>query len=458
VKERQKILSSFRDPNGFLFSFEGNIYRQINQSYQNNYDLLLQSGLYSSLVNDGLLISHQEVQLGRCHCPGAYKIIKPKKVKLISYPYEWSFSQLKAAALVTLTIQKRALACNMSLKDASAYNIQFEGNKPILIDTLSFEKYIDGRPWLAYRQFCQHFLAPLALMAYGDMRLNQLLRVHIDGIPLELADSLLPFVVCLKPALFLHIHLHAKIQRSFEARSLNSVKGRMSRFSHMGLLDSLESAVKSMRYKKIKTRWARYYQEHTYTPAAFAHKKRIVEDFLERLQPKCIWDIGSNTGLFSRVAAKKGIFTVSLDADTWAVEKNYLETVEKNERDIFPLVWDLNNPSPAIGWANEERLPLSQRNFPDAVLALALVHHLVINNNIPFAKIASFFSRIAGFLIVEFIPSDDEQAKKMIVLREDIFSFYTRDTFESEFQRFFTIRAAVQINDSPRWLYLMERK
>jgi len=157
-------------------------------------------------------------------------------VPFISYPYEWSFSQLKAAALATLEIQKRALAFGMSLKDSSAYNIQFVHGKPILIDTLSFEMYQEGLPWVAYRQFCQHFLAPLALMSYRDIRLNQLLRVYLDGIPLDLAASLIPFRTRFKLPLQLHIYLHARSQRHFSAKAVDGYKtrGKVSRQSLLG--------------------------------------------------------------------------------------------------------------------------------------------------------------------------------------------------------------------------------
>ena len=187
------ISGSFRDPSGFLFSQDGLIYRQINNCYKENYDYLINSGLYKDLLNSGLLISHKEVGSAYARSNDAYKIIRPEPLVFISYPYEWCFSQLRDAALLTLKIQKKSLQHGMSLKDCSAYNIQFKKSKPIFIDTLSFEKYEADRPWVAYKQFCQHFLVPLALMVYKDIRLSQLFRIYIDGIPLDLAIKLLPF-------------------------------------------------------------------------------------------------------------------------------------------------------------------------------------------------------------------------------------------------------------------------
>ncbi|MFC1593962.1 SAM-dependent methyltransferase, partial [Candidatus Omnitrophota bacterium] len=209
---QDNVASSFRDPSGFLFYHNDSLYRQVNVIYKEHYEHLIHSGLYGALVKEGLLIPHVEVDLGLRRSDQGYKIIKPEVVSCISYPHEWSFSQLKDAALTTLTIQKKAMECGMSLKDCSAYNIQFKKGMPIFIDTLSFEKLQADQPWIAYRQFCQHFLAPLALMSYSDIRLNQLFRIYIDGIPLDLASRLLPGRTRFSPALFSHIHLHAKSQ------------------------------------------------------------------------------------------------------------------------------------------------------------------------------------------------------------------------------------------------------
>ena len=188
-----RIYGSFRDPSGFLFKKDDVLYRQVNEKYADEYNLLMSSGLYENLLKGRLLVSHEEVDIEPVESQKKFKVIRPQRVNFISYPYEWSFSQLKDAALATLAIQKRAVKFGMSLKDASAYNIQFHEGKATLIDTLSFEKYIEGTPWVAYKQFCQHFLAPLALMAKVDVRLSQLLKIHIDGIPLDLASGLLPF-------------------------------------------------------------------------------------------------------------------------------------------------------------------------------------------------------------------------------------------------------------------------
>ena len=211
----RQLSASFRDPSGFLFTRNGILYRQINRAYAEDYARLMDSGLYEKLVKANLLIPHVEVDQAPAEKEAAFKVVQPERAPFISYPYEWSFSQLKDAALATLSIHKRALKLGMSLKDASAYNIQFVRGKAMLIDTLSFEIYKEGEPWIAYKQFCQHFLAPLALMSYRDIRLNQLLRIYIDGVPLDLASALLPFRTKLNFGLLTHIHVHADSQKRY---------------------------------------------------------------------------------------------------------------------------------------------------------------------------------------------------------------------------------------------------
>ncbi len=455
MKTNESIPSSFRDPSGFLFHQDGSIYRQVNIIYKENYDYLIKSGLYKSLVNTDLLIPHKEVDIEYASSDEAYKIIKPEPIQFISYPYEWCFSQLKNAALTTLRIQIKALEFGMSLKDCSAYNIQFRKGKFIFIDSLSFEKYREGKPWVAYRQFCQHFLAPLLLMSYRDIRLNQLLRVYIDGVPLDLASSLLPFRTRFKFSLLSHIHLHAKSQRYFADKIVNTSSRKMSRLSFTGLIDSLKTLVNKLNWQPQATEWTNYYEDTNYSEDAFQHKKQLITEFLDKINPKTVWDLGANVGIFSRIASTRGIQTISFDIDPVAVEKNYLECVENRELNILPLLLDLTNPSPSIGWENQERMSILERGLADTVFALALIHHLAISNNLPLYKIANFFGKICNSLIIEFIPKSDSQVQRLLSTREDIFTDYTQQAFENEFGKYFTIQNFVKIKDSERILYLM---
>lgn len=452
------IPSSFRDPDGFLFYRDGEIYRQINISYRENYNSLIHSGLYERLVKAKLLIPHQEVSNEAANPDSFYKIIKPEAIAFISYPYEWCFSQLKDAALTTLKIQKEALDCGMTLKDCSAYNIQFRKGRPVFIDTLSFERYSEGQPWVAYRQFCQHFLAPLALMSYTDVRLSQLFRIYIDGIPLDLASALLPFYTHFKFLLLSHIHIHAKAQRHFADKALRVSSHKMRRLSFYALIDNLTKAVSRLKWCPPGSEWANYYEDTNYSHDALKHKEQIVAEFLDKVHPQDVWELGANRGIFSRIASNKRIPTISFDIDHLAVEKSYLECIKKKETHLLPLVLDLTNPSPGIGWQNQERPSLLARGPADTVFILALIHHLTISNNLPFHKLASFLSKICKTLIIEFVPKSDSQVQRLLLTREDIFTDYTQEAFERELGRYFTIQASIQIRDSARIIYLMQKE
>lgn len=453
----EPVSGSFRDPCGFLFKREDSIYRQVNHVYKEDYDLLMESGLYESLVSAGLLVPHEEVDIEGANTDVAYKIIKPKLIPFISYPYEWSFSQLKDAALTTLGIQKKAFEYGMSLKDCSAYNIQFLHGKPIFIDTLSFEKYREGQPWVAYKQFCQHFLAPLALMSYTDVRLSQLLRVYIDGIPLDLASSLLPLRSRFKFTLLSHIHLHARGQKHFAKKTVDMTRHKMSRLSFIGVVDNLETAVKKLKWHPKGTEWADYYDDTNYSPDAIQHKKQLVAEFIKRIDPESVWDVGGNVGTFSRITSDKGKQTICFDVDPAAIEKNYLDCISRGDTCIIPLLLDITNPSSGIGWSNQERMSLKERGPADVVLALALIHHMAISNNVPLDRIAKFLSDICSSLIIEFVPKSDSQVQRLLATREDVFPKYTQTAFEQEFSKYFNIEYSEPIMDSERTLFLMRK-
>lgn len=459
----KKILfepSSFRDPSGFVFYQDDKVYRQVNRSYRDDFELFLQSSLYDQLVEKQLILPFKKVNKNYAVNDDAYAVLETKKIPFISYPYEWSFSQLQDAAIIILAIQKIALEHGMSLKDASCFNVQFMAGKPTLIDILSFEKYKEGAPWVAYRQFCQHFLASLALMSWRDIRLSQLLKIYIDGVPLDLASKLLPKQTWLNFSLLSHLHLHAKTQTHFSKIRDNRKQKTMtiSRRNLLSIIDNLAETIKAFKLQLKTSQWGDYYTSFSYTTAAFDHKKSLVFRFLDFLSPTMVWDLGANTGEFSQIAAKKGMETVSFDSDFLAVEKNYRLIKKNGETGILPLVMDLTNPTPALGWAHEERRSLVERGPADCVLALALIHHLAISNNLPFEQIAHFFSKIANSLIIEFVPKEDSQAKKLLSTREDIFFNYYKNNFEKSFSQFFKILAVEKIMSSDRIVYCMTKK
>ncbi len=454
--QNTRLEASFRDPSGFIFWHNNGLYRQVNSCYRQHYDYFIKSGLYDKLATGNLLVKHTEEALSGAVGTDAYKIIKPQYIPFISYPYEWSYSQLKDSALLILRIQKYAIAHNMTLKDCSAFNVQFLNGKPILIDTLSFEKCVEGQPWIAYRQFCQHFLAPLALMSHTDIRLNQLSQPYIDGIPLDLASSLLPKKTYLSYKLFIHIHLHARLQQSHGNKALPTKKMNFSRQAFVALINNLEKTILELKWNPTKTEWGSYYKATNYSSHSIKHKHKIIKNYIEEINPKDVWDIGGNTGLFSRIASNKGIPTISFDIDPVAIEKSYRECVKNQEKNLLPLFLDLTNPTPGIGWANKERFSLIQRGPTDTILALALIHHLAISNNVPLTMVADLFHSLCRTLIIEWIPKSDSNVKRLLATREDIFPDYTQAGFKKSFQPYFKILQEKPVKDSKRTLYLME--
>lgn len=347
----------------------------------------------------------------------------------------------------------------MSLKDASAYNVQFYEGKPIFIDTLSFEKYEEGKPWVAYKQFCQFFVAPLALISYKNVELGKLLTNYIDGIPLDLANDLLPLKSKFNLSIFSHIYLHSKAQKKHSGDGIKSKENnvKISKQSLLAIIYSLENTVKKIKNKQNDTEWGDYYSFTNYNKTSFNNKKVVIEKYLKKIKAKSVWDLGANNGEFSRIASNLKIPTVAFDIDPKAVEINYRITKQKNEKFMLPLRIDLTNPSPAIGWANDERKTLAERGPVDLVMALALIHHLAISNNLPFTKIAKYFSTLGKYLIIEFVPKKDSKVKILLSTRKDIFSEYNQNSFEKEFSGYFMILDKFSLKSSKRVLYLMKK-
>jgi ribosomal protein L11 methylase PrmA len=382
-------------------------------------------------------------------------------VSFISYPHEWCFGQLKEAALLTLRLQKAAMAHGMSLKDATAYNVAFSNGRAVWIDTLSFEALKPDMPWVAYGQFCRMFLAPLALMSQVDTRLQHLFSSFIDGVPLDLASTLLPGTSRLRPGLLMHIHLHAAAQRRVKGPATAGRGERTKPFSRAaltGIVDSLERTIRRLEWRLTDTTWGNYYGDTNYTEAAFAHKREIVWAAIDRLGPSSVWDLGANDGTFSRIASDQGIPTIAFDVDPVAVEKNYRQAAQASERNILPLLLDLTNPSGRFGWANEERDSLADRGPADLALVLALVHHLAIAHNVPLERIAAYLADLARALVIEFVPKADSQVQRLLASRVDIFDGYTQEGFEYAFSRHFEILETTPVRESVRTIYVMRRR
>ncbi len=449
--------ASFRDPRGFIFERDGQVYRQIDRSFADSWERLTTSGVLDRLSERRMLVSHEGADLELAPVPGAIAIIRPARVPFISYPYEWCFSQLKDAARLTLDIMKLAMADGFWLRDASAFNVQFVDSAPVFIDTLSLEPYVDGAPWPAYGQFCRHFLAPLALMAHVDVRLGSLLRDYIDGIPLDLASKLLPGMTKLSPGLALHIHAHGK--SVVQSGHSSGKAAHISRNALLGMLDNLAATVEGLCLpKSLTTTWGDYYQDNNYSDAAFAAKRKLVSEFAAAIKPRpgLAWDLGANTGVFTETLSEYAEMSVAWDVDPLAVERAYQHWKSQSRASILPLLQDFSNPSPGLGWNHDERDSLATRGPADVVMVLALIHHLAIGNNVPLGHIASWLASLGRHAIVEFVPKSDSQVIRMLSSREDIFDGYSIEGFRASIADTFESLQEMPIPGTERTLFLLK--
>jgi len=454
---------SFRDPSGHVFMKDGEVYRSIFKPGIMDFEAARDSGVYDKLIGRGLLLSHQEVNPSNLAPEGTVYCLAHPRLPMISYPWEWPFSLLKDAALIHLDAMKILLPLGFWLRDASAFNVQYEGKKLRLIDTLSIGRRVPESPWVAYGQFCSHFIAPLAMAAYCDVRTLSLWRNYIDGYPLDLAIKLLPIWRFLKPGLFMHLMLHGRFQALADrkediGKSKLLRKPKVSDRGLIGLISSLFRAVDGIKWKHPSRLWEEYGQIRTYMEEDVAGKSEYIDKIVRRLQPKMVWDLGSNTGEFSLIAASYGAFVVSIDGDAACTEHLYQSLSRENgHRNILPLTMDLANPSPGLGWDNCERLRLSDRGPADLMLALALIHHLVLTNNVPISLVAEWMASIASHLLVEFIPPSDPMVQKLLRNRGEEHLPYNLEVFQSSFGNFFDFLDQ-DILENGRILFLCRRK
>lgn len=458
-----RVASSFRDPSGFLFTRDGTLLRQVQSAYAPHFAHLHASGLYEALVAERLLVPHEEVSLALAAEPGAAHVLRPERIPYVSFPYEWSFGQLRAAALLTLRVQSLALKHGMVLKDASAFNVQFRGTQPVFVDTLSFERRVEGEPWIAYRQFCQHFLAPLALQAKVDVRLRALGRTHLDGVPLDLASRLLPRRTWLAPWALIHLHLHARsIARHSSTHAASGPPRtpptpRVTTTGIEGIVEHLRGAVEGLHWGGASTEWGDYEESLGYSSSARDAKHEAVESLLRPLAPALVIDLGANAGEYSRIAQDLGARVIAIDGDPVAVERAFSRfSGAPDPTRVLPLWIDLTNPSPSQGWAQAEWPALTARTPADVVLALALVHHLAIGNNVPLPSVLDFLLRLGRRVLIEWVPKGDPQVQRLLQSRADIFASYTEEAFRAAAEARGRIAARVAVTGTERVLYLIE--
>ncbi len=454
---------SYRDPSGRIYHLDGRVLRTVMPSAADDYRKVRETGLIDSLVADGFLVAEEECDgsaLGAA-ADGASLVLEHPRLPFISYPYEWSFPALKAAALLQLEIYLRSLEHDVTLSDAAAYNIQFQGVRPVFIDHLSFRPYAPGTYWLAHRQFCEQFLNPLVLRASLGIPHNTWYRGRLEGIDTVQLARLLPMRKKLSWNVLTHVVMQAYFQRSSSnaGRAAESTgKRQLPKQAFENMLRSLHAWISKLYPADAgKTVWQDYDQEHSYDNDEFRAKMQFVTEFVEKSRPGMLWDIGCNTGEFSAAALEAGAeFVVGFDADHGALEKAFARA-DDNKLNLLPLYMDLANPSPDQGWEQRERAGLQERANADAIIALAVLHHMAISHNIPLARAVAWLVGLAPSGIVEFVPKSDPMVQTLLALREDVFTDYSEETFTAALQSEARIIKSETISATGRRLFWYDR-
>jgi len=456
---------SYRDREGRVFHRDGRVLRTLSAAALAEWEALQATRFFPRAMAAGRVVATRRVELPADAPPARARpwvaALEHERVPFLSYPYEWSFGMLRDAAKLQLGLLSEALEEGFVLKDSSAYNFQWLGARPLLIDVPSFERLAPGEPWVGYLQFCQLFLYPLLLTAYRDVPFQPLLRGALDGVTPETAAALLHGRDRLRRGVFTHVWLQARLQ-ALAAGAERSVKRQLaeSGFSRALILANvrkLARLVDALAWRRTASTWAGYRESHGYSAEDHAAKREFVARAAAGRKPGLVWDLGANTGDFARVCRDHAGYVVALDADHLAVERLYQELRRDGETRILPLVGNVVDPSTGLGWRGRERQGLEDRGRPDLVLALALIHHLVIGANVPLDELVDWWASLGGDLVVEFVAREDPMVKKLLLNKEDRYADYDRDRLERALGRHWALERRLDLASGTRTLYHARR-
>jgi ribosomal protein L11 methylase PrmA len=463
VNEARPDAGSYRDPSGRVFVCDDRVLRTVAPHAAADFEFVRSTGMLQSLVAEGSAIAEQQVEpseLPRGFANARYVLQHPK-LPFISYPYEWCFTALKRAALLHLDIQIRCLEQNVTLSDASAYNIQFLGPKPIFIDSLSFRRYHEGEFWIGHKQFCEQFVNPLLLRALLGVPHNAWYRGGLEGIPTAELNRLLPLRHKLSWNVLTNVVMQASFQRSATGRRDAEIPdgARFPRTAMQRMLERLRKWISALRpADRGKTVWGNYAHQTSYAAEETNRKRAFVAEFAASVRPRMIWDIGCNTGDYAKAALEAGAGSaVGFDFDQGALDAAFVRA-ESEGLSFLPLFLDLANPTPSQGWGERERRGLADRASADAVLALALVHHLAIGRNLPLEEVVAWLVGLAPHGVIEFVPKSDPMVARLLQLREDIFEDYSEETFAKHLQARARIVQVVDVSATERRLFWFARR
>lgn len=455
--------ASFRDRRGRVYDVEGRILRSVMPIAAEDFEFVRATGLIDELVEARMLVAESLVDRSALNGQGegARFVLEHPRLPYVSYPYEWSFAQLKAAALFHLDLQLRALGKGVALTDASAYNVQFDGPIPVFIDSLSFRRYADGEFWHGHRQFCEQFVNPLLLRSVLGVPHNAWYRGSLEGISAAEMSRILPWSSRLSWNTLTNVFIQARLQRSESSagRALETARtGKLPRLGFEQMLIGMRRWIRGMTPRNDgKTEWQDYASDNSYADGETAIKRQIVAGFVASSKPQLLFDLGCNSGDFSALALRCGAGrTIGFDLDDGALDHAY-ERACREALNFLPLYLDAANPSPEQGWFQAERQGFSRRAKCDAVLALAFVHHLVFSRNVPLPDVIDWIVDMAPRGIIEFVPKSDPMVQRLLQLRADLFDDYTQENIEARLNTRGRIASSRTVTENGRTLYIYER-
>ena len=460
--------ASFRDPSGYVFHRHGRVFRAIDDCTHSVLKRLIDQGIISRLVDDQLLIDtvpvtdpqlHQKLTIENS---GYRHFLEHKLITPITYPYEWTVSMLADAGLLTIDLQIRILEAGVSLKDATAYNVQFVRGRPTFIDISSFEQPGRLDIWFALGQFNQMFIFPLMLARYHGWDLRSYFLSRLNGMTVEEMARGLGRLERWRPRSLVDITLPALLKRLADrgdsGRRLLEQQDPNVRSQLANLKRVRRKIVKLAGDYKTRGLWAAYGETCTYDSAAARTKRDLVRDFIRTAQPSRVLDLGCNTGDYSFIAAESGASVMAVDSDHDCVETLY-RRLRVTPANITPMVIDLGNPSPAIGFLNSERDSFLQRINADCVLGLALMHHLLVSANLSLSAIRDLlFDCTNEYLVLEFIPIDDAMFRRLMKFRVDLFEGLTLDACKNVFLNSFDLIKEAAIGNTGRTLLFLRKR
>ena len=455
---------SYKDTAARVVLEDGTYYRIIFEEYKAEYDHLMQSGLYKTLTEKGLMIAHQEVAQGQANF---YKKLKPHQIRFQSYPFEWSYGQWRKVMYAYLQINQIALAHGMILKDATPYNFYFEGGRAVLLDTSSFDFFKEGDSWIAYRQFCSEMLSPFALMHYNGQRWARITQSHLRGMPLNFMSKQLPLKSWLNMTCLLHIHMHGKYATNDSDNSTLRTTIKQKGFSKekiLSLLKMLQSTIIDWKQPyTFEKHWIDYYQKDIASDIYLENKERIIKEWLGQLTNQnklhSILDLGANTGKFSLIASEYAEKVIALEYDDICVDAIDKAIVSSKKNNIYCLRMDLSETTPNMGVLEKEYSSIYTRAKSSMVMGLALIHHLFISNQLNFYQIADMFNVFSErHAIIEYIPITDEKVQFLIKDKQRDYSDYTEEGFSKAMEEYFQIKEKILLDGSERILYFFKKK